>query len=386
MLKAVFEIAGVFLSLYCPALYRLVQARKHSHLVAPIFFYLLFMTWGGTPTAISVALHYTLLPLKGLESLGVLLLTLVVWILAPFLVKPIGWHLVLRGAPHNKFTTPPLWVLYCDVAFGTLGLVLFVRTPTTSLTYAASIIPILLLHLLRGTHFSLSCCNTTAVLPGVRRAAQLNIFLEAFSAVLGRAAAYTVYFCMLGMRLIAGNVDPVVMRPTLLEPGRFVKSVSAVQIYRRSPGGMKDLVAAFFGCTLLWCAFYMFCWLLPGLWTKQGAVAPSASHDTGEWKPKLDTGNLQATAPDSEVEAGVSWAQPRDDPHKYGTESAGWVLGENRRRTQRQQYQLLVSFIDVHKHSILALVLFQFMICTAAVNLAEAVASGSQDGTCGISD
>eukprot|EP00928_Gymnodinium_smaydae_P018554 TRINITY_DN17062_c0_g1_i1.p1 TRINITY_DN17062_c0_g1~~TRINITY_DN17062_c0_g1_i1.p1 ORF type:complete len:538 (+),score=44.76 TRINITY_DN17062_c0_g1_i1:77-1690(+) len=343
-IEGVIGFGAVMLALYTPISSRTIQFIRKNLSTWPLLWFLLYMTWGATPTLTSVLLYYVLVALQWKDNIFMVTGCVALWSIAPILVKTIGWHLVYRGSPRDKFVAPLLWMLYCELAFGTLGLPLFVHSPRASLTYAASILPVLLLHMARGARgvrwFSCTCiCHDRASTAAEWRVMQLNALLEALCAVQGRAVAYTVYFSMIALKVVFGASD-VETRHSVIE-GSARNFTKSVQIYRHSTSSGVDMLAACFGLTVTWSSFCFFSWMLPCAWAKSSRVAPVQD----------------VTSPEVAGE----------------TDGEGWMLGGDRAQTLCQQYQVIIAFFRQHKQVIVSLYAFQLYITVAAVNFSESL-------------
>eukprot|EP00928_Gymnodinium_smaydae_P083746 TRINITY_DN6698_c0_g1_i4.p1 TRINITY_DN6698_c0_g1~~TRINITY_DN6698_c0_g1_i4.p1 ORF type:complete len:529 (-),score=20.02 TRINITY_DN6698_c0_g1_i4:429-2015(-) len=341
-MEGVVGFVGVMFTLYTPVISRVIDLIRRSHPMTPLLWFILYLSWGASPTLISVLMYYGLNALQWKENLLSIAGCVAMWSVAPFFVKSIGWKLVYRGSPQGRFVAPLLWILYCDLAFGTLGLPLFMHSPRASLTYAASVIPVLLLHMARGAGLLSWCCicRDRVSTAAERRVTQLNALLEALCAVQGRAVAYTVYFTMMLLKAAfeAASGEEGTTRYSMIQ-GRVRVSTGSVQIYRRTSQSALDMLAAFCGLILSWASFCFFCWLLPHAWAKSSRVAPDVS----------DSSPYAAS---------------------HATDGGGWILGD-RAETLGRQYQVVISFFQRHLHNVVSALAFQLAITVAAVNLAE---------------
>eukprot|EP00928_Gymnodinium_smaydae_P069329 TRINITY_DN5276_c0_g1_i5.p1 TRINITY_DN5276_c0_g1~~TRINITY_DN5276_c0_g1_i5.p1 ORF type:complete len:558 (-),score=47.14 TRINITY_DN5276_c0_g1_i5:37-1611(-) len=342
----VVPFTAVMLALYAPVISRFATCIREEYSLAPLLWYVAFMTWGATPCAISVLLYYGLVALAWKDDIWMLALAVSVWSVVPFFVKAVGWKLVYRGSPKAKFVAPVLWILYCDLAFGTLGLPLFMHSPRASLTYAASILPILLLHMARGAGWFPWCnfCRRRANSAAEVRVIRVNALLEALCAVQGRAVAYTVYFTMMALTAIFREGGSPGERYSLLheKADHFFQSVN---IYRYTPASALDMLAAVFGLCASWGSFCLFSWLLPCAWALSAKVAPADSR---------------------EANCGV-------DTTAQSASNAGWMLGGDRAETLHQQYKAIMCFFQSCRHNIVSEYAFQLAITTTAVNMAELI-------------
>eukprot|EP00928_Gymnodinium_smaydae_P083749 TRINITY_DN6698_c0_g2_i1.p1 TRINITY_DN6698_c0_g2~~TRINITY_DN6698_c0_g2_i1.p1 ORF type:complete len:538 (-),score=20.66 TRINITY_DN6698_c0_g2_i1:247-1761(-) len=330
--------AAIMLPLYTPTVFRFIAFIRKGYTVRPLLWFFLFMTWGATPTATSVLLYWGLVALQWKNDILMVAVSVSIWSLVPFLVKAIGCTPVYRGSIKSKFCVPVLWILYCDIAFGTLGLPLFMHGTTASLAYAASIVPVLLLHMARGAGWFSWCFifRRNVSTPGECRVLRLNSLLEALCAVQGRAAAYTVYFAMMGLQAVFG--DGSGSRYSMIS-GREEIHTMSVQIYRRTSPSRENFLAAGCGLVAIWCIFFMFSWLLPYAWARTIVVTQAVIPDSGDPAPMQEWG--------------------------------GWKLGGGRAQTRQQQYRIFTSFFHEHAGVIVSMYAFQAAITIAAVNLAE---------------
>eukprot|EP00928_Gymnodinium_smaydae_P097298 TRINITY_DN8777_c0_g1_i1.p1 TRINITY_DN8777_c0_g1~~TRINITY_DN8777_c0_g1_i1.p1 ORF type:complete len:534 (-),score=4.88 TRINITY_DN8777_c0_g1_i1:470-2071(-) len=342
-------IAGpvaVMLALHAPVIFRLVEFIRIRYSLVPLLWFILYMSWGAIPTATSVTLYWVLVAREWRDDIVMVGVCVTLWSVIPFFVKAVGWRLVYRGNPKAKFCAPLLWILYCDLAFGTLGLPLFMHTPRASLTYAASILPVLLLHMARGADWFSCCCSCRKRVNSAaeRRVIRLNSLLEALCAVQGRAVAYIVYLTMMGMNAVFGvknNASP--SRYSWID-GREAPFTMSVQIYRHTIPSAASVAGACLGLMISWGSFCLFAWLLPHVWARSSSVAP-ASH--AETRPRV-----------------------------YSAEDGGgWMLGGDRVQTLNAQYKVIIAFYQRHVYNIISMYAFQWAITSAAVNLAENLVS-----------
>eukprot|EP00928_Gymnodinium_smaydae_P005768 TRINITY_DN11985_c0_g2_i3.p1 TRINITY_DN11985_c0_g2~~TRINITY_DN11985_c0_g2_i3.p1 ORF type:complete len:566 (+),score=45.68 TRINITY_DN11985_c0_g2_i3:55-1752(+) len=344
LMHGLLNVASVMFALYAPVVSRFAACIRKRIQFAPLLWYVAFMTWGASPSAISVVLYYGLVALEWRDDIWMVVVSVAVWSAASFFVKAAGWNLAYRGSPKAKFIGPLLWILYCDLAFGTLGLPLFMHSPRASLTYAASILPILLLHMGRGIGWFSWCgfCNRRVRSAAEMRVTKVNALLEALCAVQGRAVAYTVYFTMMALNAVLNDGGHPSTRRSIV----FVEKdvfVSSVNIFRHTSTAALDMVAALLGFIATWLSFFLFCWVLPYAWALSARVAPA---DMNEASSSVDSTIRDAG-------------------------NGGWILGGGRDETLYQQQKVILSFFESCRQNVITSYVFQLAITIAVVNMSE---------------
>lgn len=388
---------------------------QKRHPVAPEAFHILGLIWTLTPAALSVLLSIILLVYGWASSSGTLAVFVILWTAGPLLVvRPIGAYLFRRGSPASKFLGTLYWSIFSDVAFGTLGLLLFVHSTFSSLSYMLSLGPVLLLCVLRGLPWAYRHSHRVERLHLHR----LSILLEAFSAVLGRCVAYTLYLCSIVMQLAIG--EPPIERPRLFAVhGKCHKQ--SIDYYRSIGEGKDGLGVNCVGLVCTGALFAFFCFTLPLCW-RGGASECGASQEgtSAEPHPKRKSRlyvSSAATAPDTHenekeshediahriaqcltknLDALMFWHALRtgseDDeqtpravwssdslngdglgsPRKQAQAANGWSwLPGDWARVRAEQSQILTNLLLKQRHMILAIVLFQTVSSITAVELVE---------------
>jgi len=269
--------ASIFGCLWFPFVVRVVAVCQSKLDAWPVLMYLCLMTWGATPTALSVALYWWVVVNE--PDLLILVFSVVAWVVAPALVRPFGTYLISQGAPKAKLAAPSLWVLYCEVCFATLGLPLFVTKPHSSMLYALSMAVVLGFHALRGCHL----CQRSTCSADVR-AERLAIFFDAFAAVIGRTVAYSIYFFMVVYsRVSSGNLSQHDSQSCFAKPTRSV----ALQIFSCNNSAEMStpvLPFAIVGLLFIWFSYFLFCVSLLYTWSSTaGQVVLPVSESIHSW-------------------------------------------------------------------------------------------------------
>eukprot|EP00928_Gymnodinium_smaydae_P068268 TRINITY_DN5134_c0_g1_i4.p1 TRINITY_DN5134_c0_g1~~TRINITY_DN5134_c0_g1_i4.p1 ORF type:complete len:244 (+),score=22.79 TRINITY_DN5134_c0_g1_i4:561-1292(+) len=236
--------------------------------------------------------------------------------------------------------------VYTDAAFGCLGLLTFVQTRQSSLTYAASVGPILLMNVFRGSQWWLKHrWRSKAIMS--RRNQRVRILVESLSAVISRVAAYAIYFCSAAMTFAWGKQE-IITRHSLL--GGQEQTLVTINIFSNEDVSIDHVYECIAGSTITLLCFCSFCFFLPYAWSSAVKVHPGVEGDVPE-VPEMSS----------------------QDPYEVRTGSQTGEFEEDQTDETLPVFELLFAFLWLHFAQISYIAAFVLMMCTATACLAQSL-------------
>lgn len=390
----IYAVVSPFACLYFPSTYLLsvyvLRGAPLKHALA----HMLGLTIGAVPPGLAGIYYALLYHLGWRDKAYILYPALFLWSLTPLALKTLGKRVWIRAAPAVPGMAPVLWIYYAEVAFSCFGFAIFMHTPASTIFYALSLVPMLLFQGLRGTEraFRRVPCMGTLTLH------RLMLYLDAFAAVMGRIAAYTLYMSFGVLMLFMPEQGTTVSRYSLIRGGPTHGTLT-INVYGLQGITPERLWVGVGGLILVVSVYVAFSLILPTAWklddgSVPGAVARQNAWDCTTPEPdRLDAGGEAVGEPARDCSAktldhycaggGGDEGRPAPSSAPAAPESeeatlrqrTGWLESANSSISLvfTQQHEVVLKFIgDFLRYMVLTLV-FVFGVSTLIINLVLAL-------------
>jgi len=357
--EAFISFSLFLLNLILPIILRLLDCR--SRIIPCRILLLQGFGWflGSLPTLISASLYIIVERMLWLERKKTILLVTFLWALAPVAVRPFGTLIWVHASPAAKLFGPMLWRFYCDMAFATLGLAIFMKTPEAAAANIVSTVCLLIVLALRGRPEVFQVAVWLRMKdPEDLRTWRIFAFFDVLSLLIARTAAYTIYLCMVTTQLLLGDDVPFHQRPYLHVPG--ISGYSA-QIYRNMDPEGTDIAVAVACVSATWIAFGCFYWLVPAIWTvRTGHTTDPKAEVVGKTTSEMSTTPFPCAGDVLAPSRPPMWCWSPGTVDRYGVASA-----------QKKQAEMLGRFLSQHRYVLCAMLAFQVGVTMSSVTFAQ---------------
>eukprot|EP00929_Paragymnodinium_shiwhaense_P099258 TRINITY_DN60850_c0_g2_i7.p1 TRINITY_DN60850_c0_g2~~TRINITY_DN60850_c0_g2_i7.p1 ORF type:complete len:557 (+),score=19.04 TRINITY_DN60850_c0_g2_i7:68-1738(+) len=264
------------------------------------------------------------------------------WSLLGIPLQTIGKFCWSRLSPRQSLLLTIMWVSWAELAYSTLGLLVWIRKPAWALGHAFSFSIIVATNVIRGRMCLWAMSEPAALMQ------RLTLHFQVFAAMFGRISAYILFACFLIVRHVPRNSDDE------------WDELKRLDVYEGADVGLADLPVPVFGVVLIVCVYIGYLVCLPFVWCpavqaarvvpSQGRSSTSVSEDVILGVQCADAAYAATVVPESSVRRGAWQDARRPDACTL------WREGD-KKEMAREQNRLLAVFLKRY---------MGYLLCSAA--------------------